>query len=82
MPEYNISKIAGITGKSLIRDNVIIRLLLTDSRRLISPSDTVFFALEGGRHNGHDYIEDLYTKGVRAFVISETFPTTASCLQS
>ena len=73
MPEYNISKIAGITGKSLIRDNVIIRLLLTDSRRLISPSDTVFFALEGGRHNGHDYIKDLYTKGVRAFVISETY---------
>lgn len=73
MPEYNISKIAGITGKSLIRDNVIIRLLLTDSRRLISPSDTVFFALEGGRHNGHNYIKDLYTKGVRAFVISETY---------
>ncbi|UCH13239.1 MAG: bifunctional UDP-N-acetylmuramoyl-tripeptide:D-alanyl-D-alanine ligase/alanine racemase [Bacteroidales bacterium] len=76
MPEYNISKIAGITGKSLIRDNVIIRLLLTDSRRLISPADTIFFALEGGIHDGHDYIKDLFTKGVRAFVISETYEIT------
>ncbi len=76
MPEYNISKIAGITGKSLIRDNVIIRLLLTDSRRLISPSDTIFFALEGGIHNGHNYIKDLYTKGVRAFVVSDAYEIT------
>jgi len=73
MPEYNISKIAEITGKSLIRNNDIIRLLLTDSRRLISPSDTIFFALEGERHNGHDYIKDLYTKGVKSFVVSETY---------
>jgi len=73
MPEYNISKIAEITGKSLIRNNDLIRLLLTDSRRLISPSDTIFFALEGDRHNGHDYIKDLYTKGVRAFVVLETY---------
>ncbi len=73
MPEYYISKIAEITGKSSIRNKDIIRLLLTDSRRLISPSDTVFFALEGERHNGHDYIKDLYTKGVRTFVVSEKY---------
>jgi alanine racemase len=73
MPEYYISKIAEITGKSSIRNNDIIRLLLTDSRRLISPSDTIFFALEGERNNGHDYIKDLYSKGVRAFVVSENY---------
>ncbi len=73
MPEYNIAKIAEITGKSLIRNNDIIRLLLTDSRRLISPPDTIYFALEGERHNGHDYIKDLYTKGVRSFVVSEKY---------
>jgi alanine racemase len=73
MPEYYISKIAEVTGKSLVKSNNIIRLLLTDSRRLISASDTIFFALEGDRHNGHDYIKDLYTKGVRAFVVSESY---------
>jgi alanine racemase len=73
MPEYYISKIGEITGKALIKSNDIIRLLLTDSRRLISPSDTIFFALEGENHNGHDYIKELYAKGVRSFVVSETF---------
>jgi alanine racemase len=73
MPEYLVSEIGEITGKALIKSNDIIRLLLTDSRRLISPSDTIFFALEGENHNGHDYISELYAKGVRSFVVSETF---------
>jgi alanine racemase len=73
MPEYLVSEIGEITGKALIKSNDIIRLLLTDSRRLISPSDTIFFALEGENHNGHDYINELYAKGVRSFVVSETF---------
>ena len=73
MPEYSILKIAEITGSSLTGNDIIVRLLLTDSRRLISPADTIFFALEGERHNGHDYIKDLYNKGVKAFVISDRF---------
>jgi alanine racemase len=73
MPEYNISKIAEITGSLLTGEDVKVRLLLTDSRRLISPADTIFFALQGERHNGHDYIRDLYAKGVKAFVVSERY---------
>ncbi len=73
MPEYNISKIAKITGSSLTGDDVTIRLLLTDSRRLISSADTIFFALGGERHNGHDYISDLHNKGVKAFAVSDKY---------
>ena len=44
MPEYNISEIAKIIGKALIGDDLPIHFLLTDSRRIISPEDSIFFA--------------------------------------
>jgi alanine racemase len=45
-------------------DNVSI-----DSRSLQNGSGTLFFALAGHNHNGHDYIESLITKGVSNFVV-------------
>lgn len=42
-----------------------------DSRSVITPEATVFFALKGKNHDGHDYIQGLYERGVRDFVISE-----------
>jgi len=48
--------------------------LLTDSRRLSQPARTAFFALRGDRHDGHTFIQDLYQRGVRVFVVSRTAP--------
>ncbi len=45
--------------------------ILFDSRKLAFPDTTIFFALTDGRRNGHEYITDLYSRGVRAFVVSE-----------
>lgn len=42
-----------------------------DSRTVSNGHGVLFFALVGPRHNGHDFIEYLYRKGVRRFVISE-----------
>ena len=42
-----------------------------DSRTVVSPEHTLFFALTGSNHNGHDYISTLYANGMRAFVINE-----------
>ena len=42
-----------------------------DSRSVVTPEHTLFFALTGNNHNGHDYIRTLYADGMRAFVISE-----------
>lgn len=47
-----------------------IRRLLTDSRSLSSPEDTLFFAIVTRRGDGHRYIEPLYRRGVHAFVVS------------
>ncbi len=43
--------------------------LLTDSRQLSFPSQSIFFAIRGPHHDGHDFLPELYQKGVRAFVI-------------
>ena len=42
-----------------------------DSRSVMNPEHTLFFALKGKNHDGHDYIAPLYDSGVRAFVVSE-----------
>ena len=44
--------------------------LLTDSRSLCFPSETLFFAIVTRRGDGHNYIRDLYDRGVRNFVVS------------
>ena len=47
-----------------------VKWLLTDSRSLSFPEETLFFALVTGRGNGHSYIKELYGRGVRHFVVS------------
>ena len=52
--------------------------LLTDSRSLSFPQETLFFALTTKRNSGTRYIPELYERGVRNFVMSaddwEEFP--------
>jgi alanine racemase len=47
-----------------------IEWILTDSRSLCFPEETLFFALKTARNDGHKYIPDLYERGVRNFVVS------------
>ena len=51
-----------------------IKDLLIDSRSLNTPALTLYFAIKGKRHNGHQFIHELYDKGVRNFVVSEELP--------
>lgn len=51
--------------------------LLTDSRQLVFPQQTLFFAIKGVHHDGHQYLNDLYQKGVRQFVVEKKALTEA-----
>nr|WP_241217401.1 Mur ligase family protein [Bacteroides gallinarum] len=69
---YTIESIAQIIGARRIGDTpATIDWLLTDSRSLSFPEETLFFALPAKRNNGARYIRDLYARGVRNFVVSE-----------
>ncbi len=50
-----------------------VSVLLNDSRKLIHPSETMFFAIRTSLRDGHGFIENLYTGGVRIFVVEEDF---------
>lgn len=50
---------------------MVITHISYDSRKLISGESSLFFALDGSFRNGHAYIKDAYSKGVRHFVVSE-----------
>lgn len=51
-------------------EDIDIEHLLTDSRQLGSdPAHTMFFAMKTNKDDGARYIEDLYIKGVRVFVV-------------
>jgi alanine racemase len=67
-----LGTIAEYLGKALTSGHErSIRHLLIDSRRLVDPANTLFFALVGERHDGHNFISDLYERGVRTFVVSK-----------
>ena len=84
MLKYSIIKIATLIGARRVGDtDAQIGWLLTDSRSLCFPEETLFFALKSARNDGHKYISDLYRRGVRNFVvesrgIQEYCPNSAS----
>jgi Alr-MurF fusion protein len=70
---YSISKIIEVVGGEAnfpITDAQIEHLLI-DSRKISFPRTSLFFAIVGARHNGHDFIKDVHKAGVRHFVVSQ-----------
>ena len=69
---YTIEKITTLIGARRIgTSDAQIGWLLTDSRSLCFPEETLFFALKTPRNDGHHYISDLYRRGVRNFVVEQ-----------
>lgn len=72
MAEYSVGEIAAAcNGKLLaVNEKAVIRHLVIDSRKFSFPRDSVFFAITGVRHDGHNYLEEMYSQQVRNFVVS------------
>ena len=51
--------------------NSSITKLVMDSRKIISPSQAAFIAIKGEHHDGHKYIKDAYSAGIRVFISEE-----------
>ena len=69
---YTSHDIATIIGATIIGDVTEHRyeILLTDSRQLTEPSNTLFVALVTDRNDAHQYIYGLIQKGVKLFVVN------------
>lgn len=71
---YSIEKVTTLIGaRRYGTADSAISWILTDSRSVCFPEDTLFFAIRSERNDGHRYIADLYRRGVRNFVV-ETLP--------
>ena len=69
---YSIDEIAQVIGaerKGMAEAKI--NWLLIDSRSLCFPEETLFFALKTEKNDGHKYVEELYKRGVRNFVVEQ-----------
>ena len=77
MPYSNRKIAALLNADATIVSDTIITQLLTDSRKIVFPAASLFFALSGNRRDGHQFIAEVYERGVRNFVVQKTFDPTA-----
>lgn len=76
MSGFGLQEIAGIVG-GVIQSGTVsflnptIQTIAIDSRTIADVHSCLFFALRGVRHDGHAYIDDLYQRGVRSFVVCQ-----------
>ena len=80
-------KIAANTLNTLLQTHTIVSEselnildISIDSRSLRNTPHTLFFALKGAHHNAHEYVAELYEKGVRYFVVSDVVDLPADAL--
>ncbi len=72
---YTATQIAQIfNSQNIVLPNLPIAQIAYDSRKIIFPEKTLFFALHG-RLDGHAYVEDAYKQGVRNFVLKKGIDT-------
>jgi alanine racemase len=68
----NSSDIAGIVKGTLSGPgNLPVTDIVTDTRQLSFTEGLLFFALKGKNHDGHTFINNLYQKGIRSFVVEK-----------
>lgn len=70
---YTIENIAEITKGKIIQRNSQVQPthLLLDSRKLLFPQSTIFFAINSSHRRAVAFIKNLYEKEVRNFVIDD-----------
>ncbi len=71
---YTTGEIAAVVDGELLGSSALpVEWLVYDSRKLSETVGSMFIAIEGERHNGHVFIESMYQKGIRVFLVSNRF---------
>ncbi|WP_207433928.1 bifunctional UDP-N-acetylmuramoyl-tripeptide:D-alanyl-D-alanine ligase/alanine racemase [Sabulibacter ruber] len=70
---FTFKEIAQVTGGMLVQCKGTYpgQHLLTDSRKIANAVSSVFFAIRGEFHDGHQYLPELYQAGVRQFIVED-----------
>ncbi|MFT3737901.1 MAG: bifunctional UDP-N-acetylmuramoyl-tripeptide:D-alanyl-D-alanine ligase/alanine racemase [Breznakibacter sp.] len=62
-----------VNGRPIGNADAIYKKIVTDSRKVISASESIFIALKGENHDGHKYISELWERGLSGFIVSGSF---------
>lgn len=76
---YTLSEIAAITGGALLGVDWSIKELSTDSRHCDRGEGLLFVAIRGEHHDSHLFIEQMYRRGVRAFLVERPIELPEGC---
>ncbi|MCT4586287.1 MAG: bifunctional UDP-N-acetylmuramoyl-tripeptide:D-alanyl-D-alanine ligase/alanine racemase [Carboxylicivirga sp.] len=69
---YSVSQLAQMASARVIgKGNIGVDKIVYDSRKTFMPDQTLFVAIQTTNNDGHNYITDLYYKGIRAFIVEE-----------
>jgi alanine racemase len=75
---YHIQNIGTIIqADAPVVTDAVIEHLLIDSRKIVFPQTSLFFAISGPRRDGHQFISEVYERGVRNFVVKKGCNTTS-----
>lgn len=79
--EYSVNEVITAIKECeprITESGAVISWLSTDSRNLPDAREALFFALDGTLHNGHNFIEDAYSRGVINFVVNRNYKIPAT----
>ena len=81
---YTLKQIAALTGGEFMGRDVAVRSVATDSRSLGCELgvDPMFVAMRGANHDSHEFVAEMYGRGVRAFLVERRIDLTedAGCV--
>ena len=71
---YTLLQIKNILNSDLKgNEESEINYVVFDSRKTIPSVKTIFFAIKSSQNDGHKYIEEIYTRGIKNFVVNREF---------
>lgn len=75
--DYSLKHIAEVVGGTFSGQDICANSVLTDSRRSFGADERpLFVAIKGLNHDGHDFLDNLYRRGVRAFMVERVVDAT------
>ncbi|MGM0549846.1 MAG: bifunctional UDP-N-acetylmuramoyl-tripeptide:D-alanyl-D-alanine ligase/alanine racemase [Bacteroidota bacterium] len=75
---YALGTLCELIEAKLLGDGTqICTRIVLDSRTLTHPNGTLFVAIRGEQHDGHDYLKEAYRAGVRMFILEDPAPLKA-----
>jgi Alr-MurF fusion protein len=70
MIQLSLADIAEITkGRISKNPSLIVNSIITDSRNQVTIKGGLFVAIKGKQHDSHKFLEELYQRGVRSFLV-------------